>query len=1083
MNRSETSSPVPHQAWMPRVPMEEMLSLLRGDRENLPSVIEHMDEQEGEKRKLSQPPIDLRRVEIINRILELLAEQSPSNIGVIQSTIVTMFVSTYFASAVSFFYTTEEIDEGCMSGPSQPLQSAIEEGVDDRLVVTIETFETMIDSIPNFELARLLDAYTDYVQTMEMAWQVTTLEKRSDPRDEPRIKSAAGIAVCAEHAYVADNVQHGIFRVNMITDDITHLCGMLGRMGFHDGPREMAKFNNPSGVAMCESTSTLYVCDTGNDAIRAVSIPSGVVQTLSLSPSDLETRLETPVGICIVRGDYEYEKEGSEEDNESEDDANTVNSEQDFDEDEDDDALGRGHGGPLLEGISEEDEDMVDPSMSNRQSQRLSFTQAWGDGGGSFRSGSQTSNARYALATADPSPNKLGLAGRIYKQSKSTMSTRRQSSFTDTGHFSRRTSGYMSSQNSRRASSYMSSVSSLSSRRTSTHFSMTPGESAKDSLRECTAEDEETGYNLAVTSDHCIFLVKPEKGDLLVLAGSPTEYGYKDAEKGSEARFSSLKGITCIRNCLFVADHWNNAIRCVNLKTRQVDTVIDFQPCGPIALTVSSSGSVYVLDSEYISVCNILKICSLQCSTKDSEGALGTTMFQMIQESIGKARSQAGSSNRSSLDLSAQLIESMSRRGSARASRRASAESIENLSRRGSINKSRRGSQTDDIHQNALRRLSGASGDSRLSAGSISNLGPRHAATEQAQLQLLPPSLSHMQSGRQRASNQLQLPGGAKPGDPHQRRSASQLSGSQTGTSALPVVPRALRSLVPGASLHPALVQMTLRSRGDSTGSIQTALTGSQFHVSVVSSVEDDFDEGPEFFSFLNPKHETPWKKIPISTLQHIYMEATGQCTSNAPLVLTYWDAADSDATAAVGMRNTQQLLVGGSEFPSVLKVLPPRKAPPQDNGRFRAVAVDVDRVVMADSDSNQIFVVNHTKRTKDKIAGCGKAGYLDGPLDVCRMNQPSSIALDPTTHYIYVADSGNHRIRCIDLSTGFMRTVCGNGVKGNRDGGELRLQSLDSPFDLHFMHPCHLLISCADNSIRRLDLRSSQLDTVLVGS
>merc|ERR1719487_60324 len=283
---------------------------------------------------------------------------------------------------------------------------------------------------------------------------------------------------------------------------------------------------------------------------------------------------------------------------------------------------------------------------------------------------------------------------------------------------------------------------------------------------------------------------------------------------------------------------------------------------------------------------------------------------------------------------------------------------------------------------------------------------------------------------------------------------------------------------------------MTLRSQGTGGAggpgrpSVQTAFTGSQFRVSVVSSApEDEFEDAPEFVSFLNPKHDSPWRKIPIGTLQYVYQQATGQCTANTPLALAYWDAADNENTAASGLRNPQQLLVGSQEWPSIVKVLPPRKGAPQDNGRFRAVAVDVDRVVLADSDSHQIFVVNHTKRSKHKIAGCGKAGYLDGPLDVCRMNHPSSIALDPTTHYIYVADSGNHRIRCIDLSTGFMSTVCGNGVKGTRDGNELRQQSLDSPFDVHFMHPCHLLISCADNSIRRLDLNIKQLETVLVGS
>lgn len=281
---------------------------------------------------------------------------------------------------------------------------------------------------------------------------------------------------------------------------------------------------------------------------------------------------------------------------------------------------------------------------------------------------------------------------------------------------------------------------------------------------------------------------------------------------------------------------------------------------------------------------------------------------------------------------------------------------------------------------------------------------------------------------------------------------------------------------------------MTLRSESNQHQSIsmQTAYTGSQFRVSVVSSAPEEdleFEEGPEFNSFLNPERRSPWRRVPIGTLQSVYQEATGQCST--PLCLACWDVADCSALAAPAaeLKHPQQILIGATERPSVVKVLPPRKATLQDPGRFRAVTVDVDRVVMADADSHQIFVVNHTTRAKDKIAGCGKAGFLDGPLDVCRLNRPSSVALDPTTHYIYVADSGNHRVRCIDLSTGFMSTVCGNGVKGSRDSADLCLQSLDSPFDIHFMFPYHLLICCADNSVRRLDLQTSQLETILVGS
>lgn len=64
------------------------------------------------------------------------------------------------------------------------------------------------------------------------------------------------------------------------------------------------------------------------------------------------------------------------------------------------------------------------------------------------------------------------------------------------------------------------------------------------------------------------------------------------------------------------------------------------------------------------------------------------------------------------------------------------------------------------------------------------------------------------------------------------------------------------------------------------------------------------------------------------------------------------------------------------------------------------------------------------------------------------------------------------------------MSTVCGNGSRGNRDGGpEPQKQFLDSPFEVSFQQPHYLLISCADNSVRRWSLKSKVLETLLVGS
>jgi DNA-binding beta-propeller fold protein YncE len=185
---------------------------------------------------------------------------------------------------------------------------------------------------------------------------------------------------------------------------------------------------------------------------------------------------------------------------------------------------------------------------------------------------------------------------------------------------------------------------------------------------------------------------------------------------------------------------------------------------------------------------------------------------------------------------------------------------------------------------------------------------------------------------------------------------------------------------------------------------------------------------------------------------------------------------------SVVPWRKLDVLLVGLLEWPWLLKVTPPRKPPAATHGRFKACSIDYHRLLMADADSNQIFIINHTKGTKEKIAGCGKAGFLDGPLDVCRMNGPCSIAVDPSTHYIYVADRGNHRIRRCDMSTGFMSTVCGNGCRGCLDSLELDGQMLDSPYKVTFCQPHYLMICCADNSVRKLDLRSRGLETVLIG-
>jgi len=198
----------------------------------------------------------------------------------------------------------------------------------------------------------------------------------------------------------------------------------------------------------------------------------------------------------------------------------------------------------------------------------------------------------------------------------------------------------------------------------------------------------------------------------------------------------------------------------------------------------------------------------------------------------------------------------------------------------------------------------------------------------------------------------------------------------------------------------------------------------------------------------------------------------TGPRYPNTPLSVA-WYEEDDDCFLFVGLLFT----------PTLIKVIPPKMHEPDKGGRFNTLPIDNLRFLLADETCHQIWLVNHSDKLKKHLAGCGKCGYLDGPLEICQMNSPCSMALDPRTHHIYVADKGNHTIRKIDLLSGLMSTVVANGCRGNSDGYDCRRQALDSPFEVSFARPHYLIISCADNSIRSFNLQTGLLQTLLVGS
>lgn len=108
-------------------------------------------------------------------------------------------------------------------------------------------------------------------------------------------------------------------------------------------------------------------------------------------------------------------------------------------------------------------------------------------------------------------------------------------------------------------------------------------------------------------------------------------------------------------------------------------------------------------------------------------------------------------------------------------------------------------------------------------------------------------------------------------------------------------------------------------------------------------------------------------------------------------------------------------------------------------------VAVGDDGALyIADTGNSQIREVN-SSGTVTTVAGTGKRGFGGdgGPATRARFDSPVAVATGPGGA-IYIADSGNHRIRRIDAA-GVVTTVAGNGDSGE---AELGVPATDSPLD-----------------------------------
>lgn len=119
----------------------------------------------------------------------------------------------------------------------------------------------------------------------------------------------------------------------------------------------------------------------------------------------------------------------------------------------------------------------------------------------------------------------------------------------------------------------------------------------------------------------------------------------------------------------------------------------------------------------------------------------------------------------------------------------------------------------------------------------------------------------------------------------------------------------------------------------------------------------------------------------------------------------------------------------------------------PEGELRFpgKAVRLPDGSFMVADTGHHRLMQLEDDLGTVRRAIGSGTKGWADGPADAARFNEPQGVALLPESvrasvgYDLIVADTVNHRLRGVELATGKVCTLAGNGVQRLLDDARAR--------------------------------------------
>jgi len=104
----------------------------------------------------------------------------------------------------------------------------------------------------------------------------------------------------------------------------------------------------------------------------------------------------------------------------------------------------------------------------------------------------------------------------------------------------------------------------------------------------------------------------------------------------------------------------------------------------------------------------------------------------------------------------------------------------------------------------------------------------------------------------------------------------------------------------------------------------------------------------------------------------------------------------------------------------------------------YDVVGLTVNRkgdIIFVDKGSNRVRSIDHRSGIISTVAGVCRYGYDgdDKPAIRAMLHAPEAVVVDQQDN-LYISDTMNHRVRKVDIATGLITTVAGNGDSGYED-------------------------------------------------